>query len=61
MSDGSKIVFTQLPNLPDAGPLPEHGNMVLGALELHLRALAEAHRRGEHTYGNMRRECPLCR
>jgi hypothetical protein len=23
--------------------------------------LVEAHRRGDHTYGNMRRECPLCR
>lgn len=22
--------------------------------------LIEAHRRGEHPYGSMRRECPLC-
>lgn len=24
------------------------------------QALIEQHRRGMHTYGNMRRECPLC-
>lgn len=32
---------------------------------LHIRAsleemLVEAHRRGEHPYGEMRRDCPLC-
>jgi DNA-binding helix-hairpin-helix protein with protein kinase domain len=24
------------------------------------QSLVEAHRRGEHPYGSMRRECPLC-
>lgn len=24
------------------------------------QSLIEAHRRGEHPYGSMRRECPLC-
>lgn len=24
-------------------------------------ARTEEHRRGQHTYGNMRRDCPLCR
>jgi hypothetical protein len=26
-----------------------------------LAAMAAAHRRGEHPYGSMRRDCPLCR
>lgn len=26
----------------------------------HQKTLVNAHRRGEHTYGNMRRDCPLC-
>lgn len=30
------------------------------ALEALQLALIEAHRRGEHPYGLMRRECPLC-
>ena len=28
--------------------------------EAHIRELAAAHRRGEHPYGSMRRDCPLC-
>lgn len=30
------------------------------AIEIHLRELAAAHKRGEHPYGFMRRDCPLC-
>lgn len=28
--------------------------------EAHIQALVEAHRRGQHPYGSMRRDCPLC-
>lgn len=35
------------------GPVPN--------VTAHQIALAAAHRRGEHTWGSMRRDCPLCR
>lgn len=28
--------------------------------EAHIQALVDAHRRGEHPFGRMRRDCPLC-
>lgn len=28
--------------------------------EAHIQALVEAHRRGQHPYESMRRDCPLC-
>lgn len=35
-------------------------NQQTQALAVYLQALIEAHRRGEHSYGSMRRACPLC-
>lgn len=29
-------------------------------MEAHIQSLVEAHRRGEHPSGSMRRDCPLC-
>lgn len=35
-------------------------NMAVNAQIALQEKLMADHRRGEHTYGNMRRECPLC-
>jgi hypothetical protein len=29
-------------------------------MEAHIQSLVDAHRRGMHPYGSMRRDCPLC-
>jgi hypothetical protein len=39
---------------------PAQDNMQAQARIVLQEKLMAAHRRGEHTYGNMRRECPLC-
>lgn len=36
---------------------PNHQEQALAALQ---QALVEEHRRGEHPFGSMIRECPLC-
>jgi len=40
---------------PDARP-----NLALQAQEAQQQLLIDAHRRGEHPWGSMRRDCPLC-
>jgi hypothetical protein len=42
---------------------PDDGDAVrrrVQIAEAQIRYLIQAHHRGEHTYGNMRRDCPLC-
>lgn len=38
----------------------ERHRMALQAQAAHQEKLMQAHRRGEHPYGSMRRDCPLC-
>jgi len=38
---------------------PEPNRQLL-AQEAYLQTLINAHRRGEHPWGSMRRDCPLC-
>lgn len=35
-------------------------NMAVNAAIVLQEKLMAEHRKGQHTYGNMRRECPLC-
>lgn len=52
MKCGNVIIYT-CPSQADAYRQFEQ-------MMIHLEKLVAAHKRGEHPYGSMRRDCPLC-
>lgn len=41
-------------------PSQENANIQYLQAKAYIEELVQAHHRGEHPYGSMRRDCPLC-